>query len=102
MAVANSGITFTDKHIGIKVVKRLSNTYDIVGTQADGTTEAVTSTITTMDTGDTVDLIVDIKASSVDLYVSVNNGAYATATLSSTNRPSGSGSSEPFFATSNR
>jgi len=102
MAVANSGITFTDKHIGIKVVKRLSNTYDIVGTQWDGTTEAVTSTIITMDTGDTVDLIIDVLATSVVCYASVNNWAYASQTLWATNRPSGSGSSEPFFATSNR
>lgn len=102
MAVANSGITFTDKHIGIKVVKRLSNTYDIVGTQWDGTTEAVTSTIITMDTGDTIDLIINVLATSVVCYASVNNWAYASQTLWATNRPSGSGSSEPFFATSNR
>jgi hypothetical protein len=55
-----------------------------------------------MTSGDTVDFIVDIKASSVDFYVSVNNGAYATATLTTTNRPTSSGSCDPVFATSNR
>lgn len=102
ITVANAGITFTDKHIGIKVVKRLSDTYTIVGTQADWTTEAVTSTIASMATGDTIDLIIDILAASVVCYASVNNWAYASQTLWATNRPSSAGSCDPVFATSNR
>ena len=89
MTIAAAGITFTNKHIGVKIIKNLSDTYDIIGTQADGSTEAVTSTIATMTSWQTVDIIIDVTSTTnTNFYVSVNYGAYATASLGSTNRPS--------------
>lgn len=82
-------ITLTNRHIGFKIVA-VSGTFSVFGTQADGTTENATSALTTMTTGDYIELLCKVNAtSSVDYYWRKNTATWSAATNLTTNMPSG-------------
>jgi len=78
------------KHIGFKIVFPASNAgATVVGTVADGTTEAVTgSLLTGVLITDQLDLIVQVGSGSVTFFARVNGGTQASGTVS-TNIPTG-------------
>lgn len=83
LTVATAGITFTERHIGFKTVG-----LSLFATQADGTTENVSSALTTLTSGDTLELFFKINSTtSVDYYWSKNGGALSAATNLTTNLP---------------
>lgn len=92
VTVSGSGHTFTDRHIGFKLVKA-AGSISLYGTQANGTTETATSALTTLDTAyDIVDLIFKVNGtSSVDYYYRKNGGSLSSATNLTTNLPTTNG-----------
>ncbi len=87
--VAGSGITFTDRHIGFKFLMTAGPTCTVYATQGDGTTENVSSALTTIATGDVLELFLKVNGtSSVDYYWRNNGGAWSAATNLTTNFPS--------------
>lgn len=89
-----SGITFTSSHIGFKIIRSASGTINLYATQADGTTETASSSLTTLFEGSgsqqALDLIIKINGTtSVDYYWRINNGSLSSATNLTTNIPTG-------------
>lgn len=83
--VGTSGHTYTAKHIGFKIVSG-----NLIATQADGTTENASGTLTAVVSGDTLDLILKVNGtSSVDYYWRRNGGALSAATNLTSNLPTG-------------
>lgn len=83
------------------MVKNLSNTYDVYGTCANGTTESTVS-LGTMASGNYIDFIFRVNGtSSVSFSASVNKGTATTGTIS-TNLPTGSNGGYITWATSNK
>lgn len=89
LTVASAGITFTGRHVGFKLIKT-GGTISLYATQADGTTEDVSSALTTVVNGDTLDLMFKINdTSTVDYFFRKNGGAISAATTLSSNIPAG-------------
>lgn len=92
--IDGSGITFTDKHIGFKVVRTASGTINLFATQANGTTETASSSLTTLTDGDDLELILKVNSTtSVDYYWRKNSGTLSAATNLTTNMPTTVGGS---------
>ncbi len=88
--VAGSGITFTVKHIGFKLIRAASGAINLYATQADGTTENVSAVLTTVAAVDELDLILKVNgSSSVDYYWRKNGGALSSTTNLTSNMPVG-------------
>lgn len=86
VTIAGSGHTFTDNHIGFKVVIS-GSTATISATVANGTTETSTS-MGTITTNDSVWMHVEvISTASVKFYLRVTSGAWSSATEITTNIP---------------
>lgn len=82
--VSGSGQTFTNKHIGFKIVGTM-----LSATQADGTTEN-TSSLATLAAGDGLDLILQVNSTtSVTYYYRQNGGALSAGTTVTGNVPTG-------------
>ncbi len=85
--VAATGITFTQTHIGFKIVKS-AGTVSLYATQGDGTTENASSALTTLAENDFLDLIFKVNGtSSVDYYWRKNGGSLSSATNLTSNMP---------------
>lgn len=86
--IAGGTNTMTSKHIGFKITRTGSGTINLYATQADGTTETVSSSLTTLSGGEEMELILQINgSSSVDYYWRKNGGALSSATNLTTNIP---------------
>ena len=89
VTVGGTGHTYTDRHIGFKIITS-GSTSTIYATQADGTTENASSALVTVTSNDQVDLIFKINGtSSVDYYYRKNGGSLSSATNLTSNLPSG-------------
>lgn len=89
LTVATAGITFTERHVGFKILKS-GGTVSLYASQADGTTETASSALTTVVNGDVLELIFVMNgSSSVDYYWRKNGSALSSATNLTTNIPSG-------------
>lgn len=81
--------TITANHIGFKVI--YNGTATLVASQADGTTENVSSALTTFATSDLLEIAFKVNGtSSVDYYWSKNGGAWSSVINLTSNMPSGS------------
>ncbi len=92
ITVAASGHTFTDAHIGFKLV-RASGATSLFGTVADGT-ETATAALTTVAVNDTLEVLADVvtSGSSVNFYWRKNGGAWSSATNVTTHIPTSTSS----------
>jgi len=89
--VSGSGHTFTDSHIGFKIIKTGGAT-TLYATQADGT-ETASSALTTLANDDCLDLILKVNGtSSVDYYWRKNGSALSAATNLTTHIPTANAS----------
>ena len=91
VTIAGTGITYTNAHIGFKIVKTAGAT-TLYATQADGTTETASSALTTFaGNADDVSLFLKVNGTtSVDYYWRKDaNSAWATVNLT-TNMPAAS------------
>lgn len=79
--------TSVAKHIGFKVLD-VAGTATLFATQADGTTENVSSAIFTTVTGDNLDLTCQVTATGVN-YTAQKNGATKSTVTLTTNKPTG-------------
>ncbi len=80
--------TFVFKHIGFKVIRNASGTVDLFATQADGTTENASASLTTVAANDDMELAIKINGStSVDYYWRKNVGSWSAATNLTSNLP---------------
>lgn len=82
-AIGVSSNTITAKHVGFLIL--LTGLY---ASNADGTTQTISSSLATLNPGDTVSLKIAVTATLITFYYSINGGAYATTT-SSTHIPTG-------------
>lgn len=88
VSVSGSGHTFTNDHIGFKIIDD-GGTLTLYATQADNTTETVSSALTTITTTTALDLILKVNGtSSVDYYWRKDGGTLSSATNLTTNIPS--------------
>lgn len=89
LTYTGTSIDFTGKHIGFKLVVTAADTYSLYATQGSGTTETVSSVLTTVsDTPDSLELCLKVNAlSSVDYYWRKDGGAWSSATNLTTNLP---------------
>lgn len=79
-STGSAGITFSQEHIGFKIVKS-SGTARLYATQADGTAE-VESLITIVSSSDILELALQVvDAVTVKYYWSLNGSEWATVTL---------------------
>ena len=84
---AAGGHTYTDRHIGFKIVIT-GSVASLYATQANGTTETASSALTTLAGNDSVDVVCVVNGStSVDYYWRKNGGAFSAATNLTTNMP---------------
>lgn len=91
--VASASHTFTVGHTGFKLTKG-GGVWTLYATQADGTTENVSSALTTVGNTDYLDLILKVRSTtSVDYYWSKNGGALSAATNLTANMPAGTSTS---------
>jgi len=90
ITTAGAGLTYTNKHFGFKWVRVSSGTVNLVATQADGSTETVSGTLTTVTNSDHLELIIKVNGtSSADYYWRKNGGALSSATNLAANLPTG-------------
>lgn len=81
-------IVYTTTHIGFKILRTASGTASLYATQADGTTENVSSALATVTAGEEFDLIFKINSTtSVDYYTRENGGSLSSATNLTSNLP---------------
>ena len=100
VTIDGSSITFTNNHIGFKLVGNGTTTL-LHATQANGT-ENASSSLITMANGDVVDLIAVVNTTtSVDYYTRKNGGALSSATNLTSNLPTG-GASYLFYGITNK
>ncbi len=94
--------TFTNNHIGFKVVVDGVPVARLFATQADGTTENASSALTTVVTNDGLELYaIENPTAGFDYYWSKNSGAISSATnLGTTNLPVPSGASPTWLQVS--
>lgn len=87
VTVTGSGHTYTVDHAGFKILLA-GGVYSLYATQANGTTENASSALTTVTTGDALDLIIKINSTtSIDYYWRKNGGALSSATNLTSNMP---------------
>jgi hypothetical protein len=90
VTVAGTGHTFTNKHVGFKLVGNATSS-QLFATQADGSTENASSALVTFDSNDKVvlELAFVVNASSVDYYyrTGADSGVWTKVNLTS-NMPS--------------
>ncbi|MFA4818602.1 MAG: hypothetical protein WC621_02045 [Patescibacteria group bacterium] len=85
--VNGSGHTYTDAHIGFKIIKS-GGVVNLYATQADGTTENASASLTTLAGSEFLDLIFVVNGTtSVDYYWRKNGGALSAATNLTANLP---------------
>lgn len=83
-----TGHTFTDDHMGFKILKA-SAAVNLYATQANGTTETASAALQSMVENKMLDVIFQKNGtSSIDYYFRYNNGALSSATNLTTNMPS--------------
>ena len=81
-------------HAGFKIVDG-----NLIATQSDGTTEAVSGTLTTIATGDTLEFYLKMNgSSSIDYYWAKNGGAMSAATNLATHMPTNHNPEYKFIA----
>ena len=81
------GITFTDDHIGFKIIKT-GGVATLYATQANAATETASAALTTLADNDMIDLILKVNGTtSVDYYWRKAGGALSAATNLTTNLP---------------
>lgn len=101
IAVNGAGHTYTNAHIGFKILTATSVS-SLYATQADGSTENASSALTTLNGGDMLDIKLKVNGStSVDYYWRKNNGTWSSATNLTSNLPQGTGSTIMQFSISN-
>jgi hypothetical protein len=99
--VATAGHTYTVGHTGFKILKT-GGVATLYATQADGTTENVSSALTTLVDTDTLELMLKINGtSSVDYWYRKNGGSLSSATNLTSNMPSGTSQSMHFSNSDN-
>lgn len=87
--VSGTGHIYTVNHIGFKAIKS-GGTINLYATQADGTTELVSSSLTTLADDDTLDLVLRVNGrSSVSYWWKKNNGALSNEIKLASNIPTG-------------
>ncbi len=92
ITTAGTGHTYTDAHIGFKILIA-GSVASLYGTVGAGGTETATSALTTVTTGDVLWLKVEnISNTNVKFYWRKNAGAWSTATQVTTNIPTSGGS----------
>lgn len=85
--VGGAGITYTVNHIGFKITRAASGAINLVATQADGT-ETASSALTTVASGDGLELALSVdSATSVRYWWRKNGGAWSAPTTLTTNVP---------------
>ncbi len=85
--IAGAGITFTDFHIGFKILI-VAGVASLYATQGDGGTENASSALTTLAASDAVEVILKVNgSSSVDYYWRKNGGSLSSATNLTSNLP---------------
>lgn len=88
VTVSGSGHTFTDNHVGFKILTLGSSTYGLYATQANGTTESETFlTNVTVSTTIQVAVKIDTASNSANYYYNIENSGWSTATNIATNLP---------------
>ena len=101
VTVTGSGHTFTNAHIGFKILKA-SGVVSLYATQADNTTENASSALTTLAESDGLDLIAVINSTtSVDYYWRKVGGSLSAATNLTTNLPTAASIKWSFSASNN-
>jgi hypothetical protein len=99
--VGASGITYTDDHIGVKIVRASSGTTTVSATTALSSTESATA-LTTVVADDTVDVCIElVSASSIKFYYRKNGSTWSAATEITTNIPTSTAMVAASFAISN-
>lgn len=87
ITVAGTGITFTNRHIGFKIVKG-SGVTRLYATQGDNTTENASTFLSACADGDTFEVFLKVNSStSVDYYWRKNGGSWSSATNLTSNMP---------------
>jgi hypothetical protein len=87
IAVSGSGHTFTNDHIGFKLVES-GGTISVFATQADDTTENTSAALTTVASGDSIELFLKVNgSSSVDYYWQKSGTGWSSATNLTSNLP---------------
>lgn len=90
ITVWDTSHTFTNRHIGWKVLYA-SGAHRLYATQADWTTENVSSSLTTIGSDDILELIAIVNGTtSVDYYWRKNGGSLSSVTTLTGNVPTGS------------
>ncbi len=88
----STNFTYTVQHYGFKVIRTASGAINLFATQADGSTETASSSLTTINAGDQVDLILVIKSgTNCSYYFRQNGGALSSANVLTTNLPATTG-----------
>ncbi|NTW31102.1 MAG: hypothetical protein HGB12_00435 [Bacteroidetes bacterium] len=88
ITASGSGITYTSKHIGFKVVRASSGTAYLYATQANGTAETASAPLTALTNNDEFTICLKKNGeTSVDYYWRLNDGPWSSATNLSTNMP---------------
>lgn len=86
VSMTGSGATFTNRHIGWKVLRASSGTASLYATQADQTTENASAALATVGAGSNLDLLFKINSTtSVDYYYRLDDGDLSSATNMTTN-----------------
>lgn len=88
---AGTGHTFTNKHIGAKLISD-GNNWVVSGTQADGSTESTVQLLANAQRNDTIDVLVFVNGTTVTYGVQVNGAGFSYSNLTG-NTPAG-GSTE--------
>ena len=90
--VAGTGITYTAKHIGFKIIRVASGNVNLYATQADGTTETASASLGNVNSS-RLELTLQVNSTtSVDYYWrdnGVGGNALSAATNLTTNMPTG-------------
>jgi hypothetical protein len=87
VTVSGTGHTFTNNHIGFKVIIT-GSTATLYATQGDGSTENASSALTTLASNDSIDVICVVNGTaSVDYYWRKNGGSLSSATNLTSNLP---------------
>lgn len=87
--LASATTAMTSKHFGFKIIRSGGGAINLYATQANGTTETVSGSLTTVAGGDELELTFQVNGStSCDYYWRKNGGALSSVTTLTTNMPS--------------
>jgi hypothetical protein len=88
VGIAAAGVTYTNNHVGFKITRAAAGAINLAATEADGSTETASSTLTTVAIDDVIDLALRINSpSSVDYFWRKNGGSWSSATNLTANIP---------------